>query len=77
MHIDLVDYILGLAHFTAELMRMAIGSAANGDTATPFEIRILLNKCRVAKNNLEKVERTYYDITIRWVEMNALTQVLP
>lgn len=33
-----VDYLLGVADLTGELMRMCINSVGNGDIDTPFEL---------------------------------------
>lgn len=44
MRLDLGDYILGIADLTGELMRLAIGSVANGDLETPFTVRKFMNQ---------------------------------
>jgi predicted translin family RNA/ssDNA-binding protein len=43
MPIDSSDYVLGAADLTGELMRLAVGAAANGDVDTPFRIRAFLD----------------------------------
>jgi predicted translin family RNA/ssDNA-binding protein len=42
MHLDPSDYVLGVADLTGELMRLAVGSSAKGDTVTPFRVRDFL-----------------------------------
>ena len=44
MPVDLADYVLGVADFTGELMRLAIDSTANGDVERPFAVRLMLNE---------------------------------
>lgn len=39
-----VDYLLGVADLTGELMRMCINSVGNGDIATPFEVSRFLRQ---------------------------------
>jgi predicted translin family RNA/ssDNA-binding protein len=40
--LDPGDYVLGAADLTGELMRLAVGAAANGDVETPFRVRAFL-----------------------------------
>jgi predicted translin family RNA/ssDNA-binding protein len=42
MPLDPGDYVLGVADLTGELMRLAVGAAANGDVETPFRVRAFL-----------------------------------
>lgn len=39
-----VDYLLGVADLTGELMRMCINSVGNGDIDTPFEVSQFLRQ---------------------------------
>lgn len=39
-----VDYLLGVADLTGELMRMCINSMGNGDTDNPFEVSQFLHQ---------------------------------
>ncbi|XP_072265494.1 translin-associated protein X [Pyxicephalus adspersus] len=44
LQITHVDYLLGVADLTGELMRLCIGSVGNGDIDTPFELTQFLRE---------------------------------
>ncbi|KAM4693111.1 translin-associated protein X [Discoglossus pictus] len=44
LQITPVDYLLGVADLTGELMRLCIGSVGNGDIDTPFELSQFLRE---------------------------------
>ncbi|XP_018416942.1 PREDICTED: translin-associated protein X isoform X3 [Nanorana parkeri] len=44
LQISHVDYLLGVADLTGELMRLCIGSVGNGDIDTPFELTQFLRE---------------------------------
>lgn len=47
-----VDYLLGVADLTGELMRMCINSVGNGDIDTPFEVSQFLRQGQVYDRSL-------------------------
>ncbi|XP_048193132.1 translin-associated protein X-like [Perognathus longimembris pacificus] len=74
-----VDYLLGVADLTGELMRMCINSVGTGDIDTPFEVSQFLRqvtgpyevskKLYTLKQSLAKVENACYALKVRGSEI--------
>jgi predicted translin family RNA/ssDNA-binding protein len=59
VHIPPIDYILGLADVTGELMRLAVHSAGVGDTKTPFDVCCVLRQICTALASFDGIGREF------------------
>jgi len=62
VHVPPTEYMLGVADFTGELMRMAINSVGVGDLETP---KVVANMLRVIHNAFSLFEHTSRDLRMK------------
>ncbi|XP_050997782.1 LOW QUALITY PROTEIN: translin-associated protein X-like [Acomys russatus] len=75
LNVTLVDYLLGVADFTGELMRMCINSVGNGDIDTPFEVSQFLRQdyngfSFIGNTGPYEVENACYALKVRGSEIH-------